>query len=199
MELQLREWIAVGTVVAAAIAFLAGLVQYRHAQRWKRAEFVAKEIKDFKNDPAVRNALLMLDWNERYVELFPTQQDPARRSVLVNDELLGRALAPLPDKSAARLHEDFKAEEIAIRAAFDQLFDALERFEYFIQAGLVSRKEFDPYLIYWIEIIGNRRSNRKPPRVLDNLWAYVDSYSYSGVQKLLRHYGYNIRPGRKVS
>jgi hypothetical protein len=138
----------------------------------------------------------MLDWNERYIELFPSKEDPAKRSVLVNDDLLCRALAPLPDKSAARLHEDFKEEEIAIRAAFDQLFDAVERLEYFIQAGLVSRKEFDPYLAYWVEIVGNVKSNRKPPRVLDNLWAYIDSYYYSGVQSLLRRYGYNIRPVR---
>ena len=193
-----REWVAVGTVAAAFVAFVAGLVQYRKTQGWKRAEFVAKEIKDFKTDPAIRNALLMLDWNERYIELFPHEEEPSKRNALVTDALLAHALAPLPDKSAARLHEEYKKEEIAIRAAFDLLFDALERFEYFIQAGLVKRKEFDPYLSYWIEILGNRRSNRKPPQVLDNLWAYLDSYSYSGVQKLLRRYGYNIRPARRV-
>ena len=197
--MELRDWIGLGTIVAALVAFMAGLVQYRRAQRWKRAEFVAKEVKDFKSDPAVHNALLILDWNEHYVELFPTHEDRSKRSVLVNDELLGRALAPLPDKAAARLHEEFKAEEIAIRAAFDQLFDALERFEYFIQAGLVSRKEFDPYLVYWVEILGDRRGKRKPPAVLANLWAYIDSYYYTGVQKLMRRYGHDIRPARKVT
>jgi hypothetical protein len=192
-----REWVALGTAAAAFVAFLGGLIQYRHAQRWKRYEFVAKEIKDFKADPAVHNALLMLDWNERYIELFPDEPDPARRKALVTDALLAHALTPLADKSAARLHEEFKNEEIAIRAAFDRLFDALERFEYFIQAGLVQRSEFDPYLRYWIDLIGHREGTRKPPEVLDNLWAYVDSYSYSGVQKLLRRYGYNIRPARR--
>jgi hypothetical protein len=187
-------WIAVGTVAAALIAFVMGLIQYRHAQRWKRAELVAREIKELKSDPAIHNALLMLDWNERYVELFPQEPDPTKRNVRVNDALLCHALAPLPDKSAARLHEEFKNEEIAIRAAFDQLFDALERFEYFIQARLVQRKEFDPYLRYWVDILGGRDSKRKPPEVLASLWAYVDSYSYSGVQTLLRRYGYDIRP-----
>jgi hypothetical protein len=196
--MELSHWLSLGTVMAALLAFLAGLIQYKHAQRWKRAEFVAKEIKDFKNDPAIKNALLMLDWNERFIDLFPEEKDPAKRSVLVKDELLAHALAPLPDKSAARLHEDLKTEEIAIRAAFDQLFDALERFEYFIQAGLVSRTEFDPYLAYWIEIIGDQASKRKPPSVRDSLWAYIDSYYYTGVQKLLRRYGYDIRPVRRA-
>jgi hypothetical protein len=194
--MDLGNWISLGAAGAALIAFLVGLIQYRQAQRWKRAEFVAKEIKELKSDLAIRNALMMLDWNERYIELFPGREDLAKRSVLVNDDLLCRALAPLPDKSAARLHEDFKEEEIAIRAAFDQLFDAVERLEYFIQAGLVSRREFDPYLTYWVEIVGNVKSNRKPPRVLENLWAYIDSYYYSGVQSLMRRYGYNIRPKR---
>src|SRR5437763_11822396 len=70
-EMELGHWISLGTAVAALIAFIVGLAQYRHAQRWKRAEFVAKEIKELKSDPAIRNALLMLDWNERYIELFP--------------------------------------------------------------------------------------------------------------------------------
>jgi hypothetical protein len=194
VELSLGNWISLGTAAAAGIAFIAGLIQYRHTQRWKRAEFVAKEVKEFKNDHAVHNALLMLDWNERSIELFPADPDPAKRCVLVNDDLLCRALAPLPDKSAVRLPEECNA----IRAAFDQLFDALERFEYFIQAGLVSRKEFDPYLQYWVEIIGNRKSLRKDLSVLDNLWGYIDSYYYTGVQRLLRRYGYTIRPARKV-
>jgi len=192
--LDAREWVALATATAAFIAFLAGLKQYRHTQRWKRAEFVAKEIKEFKSDPAIHNALLMMDWNERYIDLFPQETESAKRYALVTDTLLAHALAPLPDKSAARLHEEYKNEEIAIRAAFDRLFDALERFEYFIQSGLVSRREFDPYLRYWIDLLGDRAWTRKPPEVLDNLRAYIDSYSYSGVQKLLWRYGYDIRP-----
>jgi len=196
--METRDWVALGTAAAAFVAFLAGLVQYRHAQRWKRSEFVAREVKEFKGDPAVRNALLMLDWNERHVELFPQEPDPAKRSALVTDELLAHALAPLPDKAAARLHDEFKREEVAIRAAFDELFDALERFEYFIQAGLVSRREFDPYLRYWIDLLGDRAGRRKPPAVVDALWAYIGAYSYSGVQKLLRRYGYDIRPRHRA-
>jgi hypothetical protein len=196
--METRDWVALGTAAAAFVAFLAGLVQYRHAQRWKRSELVAKEVKEFKSDPAVRNALFMLDWNEGYVELFPQEPDPAKRSALVTDALLGHALAPLPDKAAARLHDEFKREEVAIRAAFDELFDALERFEYFIQAGLVSRREFDPYLRYWVDLLGDRSGRRKPPAVLDALWAYIDFYSYSGVQKLLRRYGYDVRPRHRA-
>jgi hypothetical protein len=40
---------------------------------------------------------------------------------------------------------------------------------------------------------------RKPPGALDSLWVYVDSYSSTGVQKLLRRYSYDIRPTRKVT
>jgi hypothetical protein len=105
---DMHDGIALGTATAAFIAFLAGLVQYRRTQQWKRSEFVAKEIKEFKDDPAIRNALLMLDCKGRYIELFPQEPGPEKRQALVTDELLSHALTPLPDKSAARLHEEFK-------------------------------------------------------------------------------------------
>ena len=65
------NWITLAAMSGGLIAFLAGLTQYRRAQRWKRAEFVAGEMKEFKADPWVRNALLLLDWNERAIDLFP--------------------------------------------------------------------------------------------------------------------------------
>jgi hypothetical protein len=43
------------------------------------------------------------------------------------------------------------------------VFDRLERFEYFLEAGLVSSKEFTPYLGYWLNILGNENNDRKSP------------------------------------
>jgi hypothetical protein len=168
------------------IAFLVGLLQYRHAQRWKRAEFVANEIKEFKADPSIHNALLMLDWNERAIELFPREVDPTKRSILVDDESLALALVP------HTIRCDFTPLEIALRDTFDRLFDRLERFEYFLQAGLVTREEFEPYLIYWLDLLGNENNGRKAPVVVRAIWRYVEFY-YAGVTNLLGRYGYDIR------
>lgn len=54
-----------GTIITIWMA----IRQYRRAEQWKRAEFVAKEVKDFENSPMVRNALSMIDWGVRRINL----------------------------------------------------------------------------------------------------------------------------------
>jgi hypothetical protein len=54
---------------AATVTFVLGLAQYIKAERWKRAEFIAKETKDFFDRPEVGCALLMIDWAQRRVPL----------------------------------------------------------------------------------------------------------------------------------
>ena len=51
--------------------FWIGLLRYRKDQIWKRNEFVAKEIKEFTADRIVKIVMCILDWGNRYVELFP--------------------------------------------------------------------------------------------------------------------------------
>ena len=184
------NWIALLGVAAGLIAFANGLFQYARAQRWKRVEFVAKEVKEFESNPACKMAMQMLDWNVRPYELFPDQK-PDKRVVLVADNDLASALVA-PEKKPG----GFSAKEARIRDIFDQFFDALERFEHFIESGLVTHGEFRPYLVYWIEIVGDKDNDAKPPEVRNSLWRYIDFYGYSGIQKLFRRYGYDIHPPR---
>ena len=181
------DYVALLGVIAGLIAFLVGLIQYVRAQLWKRAEFVAKEIKEFESKPSVKLAMQMLDWNARRYKLFPEKQ-PAEQEAVVTDKTLSSALVPHEDREPTV----FTPVEVCIRDIFDQFLDGLERFEHFIESGLVTHKEFYPYLIYWIKIIGDRNSGRKPPEFYDSFWKYLDSYGYSGVQKLLGRYGYII-------
>ena len=51
-------------------------------------------------------------------------------------------------------------------------------------------------LIYWIEIMGNEESDRKPLEFYETLWKYIDYYAFSGVQKLFYRYGYDIYPAK---
>jgi hypothetical protein len=54
-------------LLGTGVAFVAGLVEYAGAQRWKRSEWVAQEMRQFFGDEAVRRALLMIDWGEREI------------------------------------------------------------------------------------------------------------------------------------
>jgi hypothetical protein len=57
-----------------------GLYQYVKAQRWKRREFIAAQIKDFEADKKIQLAMTMLDWNERTLT-FPTETGERKRLV----------------------------------------------------------------------------------------------------------------------
>ncbi len=178
-----NEWIAIFGVVAGLGAFISGLCQYTKAQQWKKAEFVAKEIKEFETEPQINIALQMLDWNSR--EYILLRESP--KKTFIEDKDLCRALVPHTTKDSG-----FAPDEVMIRDVFDQLLDSFEKFEHFIQSGLVAYKDFKPYLNYWIEIIGNRDSGRKPKEFYTCLWNYIDFYGYNGVQTFVKRFGFNI-------
>ncbi|MBO9573771.1 MAG: hypothetical protein J7497_16415, partial [Chitinophagaceae bacterium] len=77
----------------AFVLFLIGLKRYQKDQIWNRQEFIAREMKDFQNDPSVKNALLMLDWEVRHIQLFPDKEKPEERYVIVDRQLFCRALS----------------------------------------------------------------------------------------------------------
>jgi hypothetical protein len=80
------------------------------------------------------------------------------------------------------------------RDRFDQFFDGLERFDHFIQSGLVSDRDVAPYLGYRFEVIGDPNALRKPPDLVRGIWRYLDCYRYEGVVSLLRRHGYSVDP-----
>ena len=187
MLINTGNWIALLGISGGIIAFITGFIQYIKAQRWKRAEFVAKEIKEFESKQAIKVAFQMLDWNVREYELYTKEKKSTEQKILIDDDKLISALVLHIDKKSY-----FTDEEIFIRDIFDQLLDAFERFEHFIQSGLVSQEDFRPYLIYWIEIMGDMDCRRKPKQFYESLWSYIDFYGYYGVQKFFSRYSYDI-------
>ncbi len=164
-------------------AFISGYFQYIKAQRWKRAEFVAKEMKEFEAKPKVKLAMQLLDWNARKYDIGSSDGE---QDTVIHDGII---------KDALRVHDEtsiFTPTEVFIRDVFDGYFDSLERFNHFIESGLVTPEEFKPYLIYWIEILGDINNTRKPRECRAALWSYLVAYGYSGVVKLLARYGFKV-------
>lgn len=157
-------------IAGASTAFVIGLLQYMKSQRWKRAEFVANEVKEFNALPEVRNAKLMLDYTERYVDLFPEKEKADERRVDVTEAMVVSALKPHGKQT------EFKQAEARIRDTFDEFFGRLERFENFIAAGLVTKEECAPYIAYWIDILGIDGKDAPRPGLVKAL------SSYSGVR-----------------
>lgn len=185
--MDIGDGTSLAAVVLATVGFVVGLTQYRKAQHWKRAEFVAGEMKAFNTQPMVRNAMLMLDWTTQLVELFPDDPTPANRRVWVTHDLLKEALIPHPEASGGK----FEEPRAAIRLTFDELFDHLERFGSYIEAGLVTREELNPYIDYWVHLLGGGEG-LLTPALRENIWCYIEFYGYTGVKKLLTEYGYDM-------
>ena len=167
-------------LIGAAVAFIAGLLQYRRAQQWKRAEWVAQEMKALFSNPLNQAVVLMIDWGSRSIPLYPDREDAAQRFVWVTDDDVAKALMAHEDRP-----QGFSALEADIRAAFDRWLDELERFNAYEQTGLVARDDLKPYLKYWADKIC-RASTPGPEDRLIQLRAYMHRYGFTGAHSLLR-------------
>lgn len=191
------NWLALAGLIAGTVAFVAGLWQYREGQRWKRAEFAAAETKEMLASPETQIAFRLLDWNSNTYDLSAGGKYPDLSDQWVDDEILTRAMAP-----HMRRPDGFDATEARIREAIDALLWYLQRFEHFLEAKLISVEDVQPHLRYWMRLIGDVQTNRKPAETLHAIWEYIDFYEFSDVQRLFGRFGYDITdfgrlPGRE--
>ncbi len=175
--------------LAATYAFYIGFKRYKKDQSWKRSEWVAKEIKDFTSDFMVRNAMYMLDWGTRDIELSPTNPNASARFVRVNREMLNNALEihdvrqePAPGETR------FNTNEIAIRDTFDHFLSSFGKFNQFIEAGLITPAELRPYLIYWITTIANDLNSTTRVALHD----YIERYQFTDIQNFFLKFNIDI-------
>ncbi len=170
--------------LGALIVFLIGLLHYRNAQKWKRLEFIAQEIKELEAKPRYSNATKMLDFTESTIEL----QD--KRQIKFNEQVL---ISALP-------HEDFKSvftpDEVEIRLCFCDFFDGLDKMQSFVEAKLIEVHNLIPYLPYWFKrFTANTDKMCKSPEFVDTIWTFIDGYEYTGVRKLARDF--DLQPPRR--
>jgi hypothetical protein len=191
-----RDLIALTGVVVSVLGFGGTLFalwrayrQYVQSEKWKRAEFVAKEIEKFESNPYVKNAKLMLDWCSRKINLYLIPNPTPEEEVLIDAWIVGRAL-----ETHDRALTPFNRAEAAIRDTFDVFLDHLDRFGKFIVSGLVTKEEFEPYLCYWIDLItGDEQSDSRIAKAIQAaLFRYIKFYRYRGVQDLFLAFGHPL-------
>jgi hypothetical protein len=178
MEWKPDDYLKLFVLIGAAVAFVVGLMQYRRAQQWKRAEWVAQEMKALFGDPIVQAALLMIEWSGRRIALYPDRQAEADRYVRLTNESVADALM-IHTERADRPFTDVEAD---VRAAFDRFLDGLERFHSYVETGLVELSDLRPYLKYWAAAL---RQPRDKGHRLARLTAYMRAYGYEGALDLL--------------
>ncbi len=172
------------TLAVGVVGLFKVLLEYTKAQKWKKAEFLAKEVKEFFADANIQRALLMLDWNIIDIPLFENEIEN-KKSFLFKDEMLINSL---------KHHDEtyFTDEESIIRQTFDDFLFKLGMFQNYIDSKLISKKDVEPYLSYWINLIGDLSRKRKDEQCFKQLWKFTNYYEYKPIIKLLKSFGYNI-------
>lgn len=160
------------TVLIVILTFIRGIYEYIKSIKWKKSEFLSKEVKEFFKDEDVIKVKAMLDWDVRYLEING-------KEVKVTNDFLISALQTHNNKSK------FTQEEAAIRDIFDNFFDKISYFSIYIDNKLVDKKEVKKYLSYYIDIIS--KPGRKSKKLVDTFTDYINYYNFNQVRDLINH------------
>jgi hypothetical protein len=162
----IKSFITVAGAVGSFVVFSIGVSSYLRTEKWKKAEFLANEMKEFFSTPRVQRTLFLIDWGCRRVQLLEDQPPDGNR-VLVTRQMQTMALRPhvLIDRTGSDPEifssdgetrgAGFSEAEAAIRDCYDAFLDGLERLSSYVQTGLVDLPSLRPYLGYWIDDISS--------------------------------------------
>lgn len=152
------------TFMKTAYEFIKGL-------KWKKSEYLSKEIKEFFSDSNVKIACLLLDYNIRKIEINGKIQ-------IITDDTLISAL------KTHRVKQSFTTDEADIRDIFDIFFDKLSYFNIHIKNELVEKRQVLTYLSYYLDILSN--PERKPQELVEIFSDYINYYEYHNVRELIK-------------
>lgn len=190
MNWKVDEMLTAIGLFLTSFALLKGIIEYQKAQKWKKQEFLAKEVKEFFDDWNVKRMLRLLDWNKIDISLAEGEllSNPEQKSVILIDADLFQAW-----KHHSEVLQGYEEKEALIRHIFDDGLPKLALFYQYTQSGLISTEDLKPYLTYWIQLIGDKNNGRKSPELWTQLWQYIEQYGYPDIQKLCQAFGYDIR------
>jgi hypothetical protein len=207
------------SVLGLGLSFVAGILafqSFRRNERWKKAEFLAKEIKEFFEDTRTQRAMLLIDWGVRRVSLLSSDEKDGGK-VVVTRALQISALRPhtflkisssnaemtieTADSDAEMssgvvegYRESFTPSEAAIRDCYDGFFDGLERLSSYVKTGLTDISALRPYIGYWIDDIHASTANKLDSAWSASLLTYISFYRFEGVLWLFDAFDRSIRP-----
>ena len=193
---QVRTALQLGGTLATLATLAFGILQYRTAQLWRKKELIAEETKEFFADPMVKTAMRLMDWRAFKIDLPRPDLPEEERRVAVTSKVLADALriygSSGPQQGEAAIGEDrFRPVEVHIRDVFDRFLDGLERFDHFVESGLVSASDIEPYLRYWFQVISGQR-HQMEPQARAAVVKFIKQYGYDGTERLMRRCGYAL-------
>jgi hypothetical protein len=181
-------------VIVASLGFVKGLSQYRQGQNWKKAEVILRLIDSFKNDPKIQAACLMLDWDQRYIQIdtnkgfdFSNHMLLSGLRILWMDENEKIPLDAVGMDSVGSIRSGFTVEEAMMRDCFDAYFDFFDKVNAFRRSSLVEWNDL-AYFDYWLDLVQEIGAGKNDPKIRDVMDEYLEIYKFTGFKELIREY-----------
>ncbi len=212
------EWLISISLLVGALCAIFAIFLYQNQQSWKRIEFAARSVKQFRDREESKKVISILKLEE-YLNFTGQSSNEERVAFKVNDRLLRRALKRQKEMvKLARGFDDFdrfkesKAPQticdretiekyqkehqyaLILRSWFDRFLDGLGYFEEAIESNLVREEEIKPYIIDLIEIISRKKTPQGGSNFYDTLFKHINDSGYSKVEQLLSRYKCPIIP-----
>jgi hypothetical protein len=197
---EVKYVIKVAGGVGSFIVFCIAVSTYYRTERWKRAEFLAHEMKEFLATVGVQRAMLLIDWGERRIRLL--ENVPEDQAIIPVDRAMQvRGLRPhimvTGDESDTESmivtdsvdSDRFTQPEAAIRDCYDSFLDGLERF-----ASYTNVASLRPYLGDWIDDISGPTNSPDDAAWNAALLTYISYYRFTGVLWLFNEFVKDISP-----
>lgn len=176
----------VGIIVATVVSFY-GFREYITNQNWKKAEFIAREIKAFESDPEVQNAMSMLDWENRHFTIPKKYTDTNKDEVvIITDEMVIKALQRQQDG------ESYSYVRAFIEESFDAFLSYLQRFELYVESGLINSDDIKPYIYYWVKVLADKDDSTISNMYRIQLWRYINRYNFRSIKQLCERFAYPV-------
>ena len=201
----LKLLVSVATLVVGICGGIVAAKSFGRSEKWKRAEFLAGEMKEFFADDRVKKTLLFVDWGARRVQLLPESAIDGGK-VVVDRMLQANALRPhsiardvvdgtdSAENSEVESLARFRQAEVVIRDCYDGFLDGLERFASYAQTSLVDIEALHAYLGYWLSTIQAPAKGPNEAAWKAALLTYINFYGYTRVTWLFEQFDYEIRP-----
>ena len=168
------DYIPVFSAVIAAGGVVFGLYQYLVGRRVKRLEYLDGLAKTMREDPLLKAATLLLDWDLR--EITVGEKKFIYRTPMLNRALLNHNEMVPPD--------GFTEEESAIRDVLDAFFGFLENVAYAIHIGVITRGDVfaAPWSYYFSKMA------EKDSWTGGKVSEYLEVYGFARTKQLLAAY-----------
>ena len=180
-----------GETAAWLIALLAlafSIYQYFSTTRVKRLEYLDSLAVSLREEPLLRAATIMLDWEVRTLEV---EDKFYAYSVLLLPRALLAQNAPTPESDTASA--GFDETEVFIRDAFDTLFAFFENVQYAVHLGIL--KQADIYEAPMHYYLG--KLVEKDAWTDGAITRYLEQYGFPKAKKLVNQYRDKIpAPGK---